>query len=174
MFVCSVLIIFRCNTSRVTSVNDRHNKLMCVGHGIVSVHQHTFKSWIIRFIFVSNDLRRLVSRLSLIFKSHCMMQCKLYALRGSISMGDTRRACSCGVYVPSGCRNTCRMNSVCPQSHLLLSSFLQSQKCRVRNCLVSLLQLTHAVNSTMTINSAVLQTAMKCATTFLVLSLVSV
>ncbi len=121
MFVCSVMFIFRCNKSQVTSINGKHNQLRCMGHGIVSVHQHTFKSWIIRFIFVSNDLRRLVSRLSLIFRSHCMMQCKLYALRGSISMGDTRRACSCGVYVPSGCRNTCRMNSVCPQSHLLLA-----------------------------------------------------
>ncbi len=107
MFVCGVMFIFRCNISQV---NGKHNRLRCMGHGIVSVHQPTFKSWIIRFILVSNDLRRLVSRLSLIFKSHCMMQCKLYALRGSINMGDTRRACSCGVYVPSGCRNTCRMH----------------------------------------------------------------
>lgn len=171
MFACGVMFIFRCNMSQV---NGKHNRPRCMGHGIVSVHQPTFKSWIIRFILVSNDLRRLVSRLSLIFKSHCMMQCKLYALTGSINMGDTRRACSCGVYVPSGCRNTCRINSVCPQSHLLLSSFMQSQSCSVRNCLVSLLQLTQAANSTMNINSAVLQTAMKCATPFLVLSLVAV
>ena len=166
MFVCSVMFNFRCNKSQVTSINGKHNQLRCMGHGIVSVHQHTFKSWIIRFIFVSNDLRRLVSRLSLIFRSHCMMQCKLYALRGSISMGDTRRACSCGVYVPSGCRNTCKMDGLCPRLICCFNGAVLKT--------VSLPLLTHAANSTVTTNSAVPQTAMKCAKPFLVLSLVSV
>ena len=82
-----------------------------------------------------------------------------------------------GEHAPVGCM--CLLVAAIPARWIAfaLESFVAVIICKVQGAVwkpVLLLQLTQAANSTMITNSAVLQTAMKCATPFLVLSLVSV